>query len=126
MLPADIPPAQRVAWLLRLGGWLRESGNPADAARANEEAAAIFRGLAKEPQHSGFLADLASILRNLGVLYADLGRHADAVRLSEEAVQVLRTVAGTLPDRSGLAASLDNLAVRYLQVGRLGDAAKVV
>jgi tetratricopeptide (TPR) repeat protein len=125
MLPTDIQPAERVAWLLRLGGWLRESGNPADAARANEEAAALFRELANEPRHSSYLADLASILRNLGVLYADLGRHADAVHLSEEAVQVLRELAGTLPDRSGLAASLDNLAVRYLQEGRPGDAAQV-
>jgi tetratricopeptide (TPR) repeat protein len=125
VLPAGIQPAQRVAWLLRLGGWLRESGNPADAVRTNEEAAAIFRELTEQPQNSSYLVDLASILRNLGVLYADLGRHSEAVQLSEEAVQVLRNLADTLPSRSGLAASLDNLAVRYLQLGRPEDAIPV-
>jgi len=125
MLPDGIQPTQRAAWLLRLGGWLRESGNPADAAHANEEAAALIRELAKESQHSSYLADLANILRNLGVLYADLGRHAEAVHLSEESVQILKGLAGTLPDRYSLAASLNNLAVQYLQVGRSGDAAQV-
>jgi hypothetical protein len=105
MLPADIQPAQRVVWLLRLGGWLRESDIQPMLHAPTRKQPPSSAGPAKEPQHSGYLADLASILRNLGVLYADLGRHADAVRLSEEAVQVLRRVAGMLSDRSGLAAS---------------------
>jgi tetratricopeptide (TPR) repeat protein len=121
-LPGDIPPAEHAAWLTRLGAWLREAGNPADAAHANEQAAVILRELAKDAKDSSYSADLAGVLRNLGTLYADTGRHADAVRLSEEAVEALRRLAGTLPDSSALAGSLDNLAVQYLRAGRHEDA----
>lgn len=121
-LPGDAQPAQRAAWLTRLGAWLREAGNPADAAHANEQAAVILRELAKDAKESRYPADLAGVLRNLGALYSDMGRHADAVRLSEEAVEALRRLAGTLPDRSVLAGSLDSLAVQYLRAGRHEDA----
>jgi len=100
-----------------------ELGRPADALRAEQEAAATYRELvADDPTR--YRPELATSLTNLGTRFAELGRPADALRAEQEAAATYRELAATDPARyrPELATCLTNLGVWYAELGRAVDA----
>ena len=110
--------------LNNLGVTLSAFGRREDALAAAQEAADIYRKLAKEnPQ--AFLPDLAMSLNNLGTMLSDLGRREDALDGGQEAADIRRKLAeknpqAFLPD---LAMSLNNLGNSAFRSGAAGRCA---
>jgi tetratricopeptide (TPR) repeat protein len=88
-------------------------GQPAEAARAFEEAVGILEGLPARGHYSRALANLAAA-------HQTAGRFAEALALHERALAIKREWFGN--DHSETAFSIANLASVYLSLGRYADA----
>ena len=100
-----------------------ELGRPADALRAEQEAATTYRELATTDPAT-YRPELATSLTSLGTRFAELGRPADALRAEQEAATTYRELATTDPARyrPELATCLTNLGVWFAELGRAVDA----
>ena len=83
--------------LNNLSNGLGDLGRAEEALAAIEEAAGIYRELARA-RPDAFRPDLAGSLNNLSVQLGDLGRREDALAAIEEAVTIRRELAARWPD----------------------------
>jgi tetratricopeptide (TPR) repeat protein len=114
---------ERAGVLVMLGRALSALGRREEALAATQEAADLYRDLARaNPQ--AFLPDLATSLNNLGNRLSDLGRREEALKATQESVDIRRKLAeqnrqAFLPD---LAMSLNNLGRALSALGRREEA----
>ncbi len=100
---------------------LVETGRYQEALAAAEEAAGMWRQLARDDP--AYQPDLAATLNNLSVRRAELGRSQEALAAAEEAAGMWRRLARDDPaHQPDLAATLNNLSVRRAELGRSQEA----
>jgi hypothetical protein len=115
---------ERAGVLVMLGWALSALGRREEALAATQEAADLYRDLARQnPQ--AFLPDLAMSLNNLGKMLSDLGRREEALAATQEAVEIRRDLAQANPQAflPDLAGSLNNLGRDALRPGPAGGGA---
>ncbi len=110
---------ERARWLVDFSNRLGDLGRREEALAAIEEAAAVYRDLARA-RPDAFLPALATSLNNQSLRLADLGRREEALAAIEEAVTIRRGLARARPAvfASRLASSLENQAVILSALGR--------
>jgi tetratricopeptide (TPR) repeat protein len=113
----------RASWLSWLGVTLAQTGRPAEALPAEQEAVEIRRELAAA-YPDRYRRDLAASLSNLGADVSELGRPAEALQVTQEAVEIRRELAAAYPDRyrPDLARSLQVLANALDSLGSTAEA----
>ena len=94
--PGRLPPRPRRVAEQPVRAW-PDLGRREEALAAIEEAAAIYRELARA-RPDPFLPDLAMSLNNQSVRLAGLGRREEALAAIEEAVTIRRELARARPD----------------------------
>ena len=115
--------AERARLLNNLGAILSELGRLEEALAAAQEAAGVYRELART-RPEAFLPGLAMSLNNLGSRLSGLGRLEEALAAAQEAVSIRRELARTRPQAflPDLAGSLNNLSVFLSGLGRREEA----
>lgn len=115
--------AERAKLLNNLGNALSNQGRLDEALRITEEAAVIYRNLAKD-NPDAFLLDLATTLSNLGVRFYNQGAREKALDAVQEAVDIQRNLNKKNPNifMSCLARSLSNLSSILSAQGRKEEA----
>ena len=90
-----------------IGVVLRETGKPAEALAAYEQARAILERLAREnPTVTEFQADLAESHNNIGLCSRDTGKPAEALAAYEQARAILRAAGAEHPESPDYASDL--------------------
>ena len=87
---------ERARLLNNLGLRYSELGRRDEALATAEEAAEIYRGLAKA-RPDAFLPNLAGSLNNLGLMYSELGRREEALAAAREAVCLYQKLVESRP-----------------------------
>jgi tetratricopeptide (TPR) repeat protein len=119
LLPAK-ETAERAKLLNNLGNALSNQGRRDEALCITEEAAEIYRGLAKANPQT-FLPDLATTLSNLGIKLYNQGAREKALAAAQEAVDIQRKFDEKTNPKvfmPGLARSLNNLSAILSALGR--------
>ena len=110
--------------LTQFGDVYLRSGQADQAAAAYEEAAVIFRALAKaEPENTGYRRDVSLSLNKLGDLRLRRGEADAALKAYEEGLAIRRALAKAEPENTGyrrdVSVSLDRLGdLRLAAAGR--------
>lgn len=121
-------------WICGHTASFSQSNPLADANRLNQQAGELYRqgrlGEAEAPYKRSLAIfekvrgpdhpDVATVLTNLGLLYASQGRFAEAEPLYKRGLTIREKALG--PDHPDLANSLNNLATMYHRQGRYADA----
>ena len=106
-----------------LAAFLSELGRREEALAAAQEAADLYRDLARA-RPEAFTPDLAGSLNNLAACLSELGRREEALAAAQEAADLYRDLARARPEAftPDLAMSLNNLANRLSDLGRREEA----
>ena len=95
-----------------------------DRAEADyQESLFILREIRKSSP-SSYALETSTTLRDLGLLFWETGRLLNALGAYTESIAILQTMPPTEPNRIALAGTLNDLAVLYTEVPKLGDAVK--
>ena len=105
--------------LIYLANSLSDSGRRREALSAAEEAAGLYRDLARA-NPDAYLPDLAMAVNTLAVQLSEAGRRVEALSAAEEAVLIRRDLARANPDAylPNLAMAVNNLANQLSEAGR--------
>ena len=105
------------------GNYLSDLGRREEALTAAQEAADLYRGLARA-RPEAFAPNLAMSLNNLAAMLSNLGRREEALTAAQEAADLYRGLARARPEAfaPNLAMSLNNLAAMLSNLGRREEA----
>ena len=106
---------------------LGETGKPAEALAASEQARAIQERLAREnPTVTQFQCDLANSHNNIGKLLSETGKPAEALAAHEQARAICERLVRDNPTvtefQSELAASHNNIGILLRETGKPAEA----
>jgi len=113
----------KAAFYNNAANYLSQLGRREQALTAAQEAAELYRALARA-RPEAFTPNLAMSLNNLANRLSELGRREQALTAAQEAVDLRRALARTRPEAftPDLAGSLNNLAATLSELGRREEA----